>query len=40
MHSDAIQKLVVVTNDHVFVDDAEGTDEIVVTNLCLRGNHG
>ena len=35
----AVQQFVVVANYHVFVNDAEGTDDVVVTKLCLGVNH-
>ena len=36
---DIIQELIVITNDNVLVDDAEGTDDVAVAELCLGVNH-
>ena len=38
MDGDIIQKLVVVANNDILIDDTKGTDDVVVSYLCLWVN--
>ena len=40
MHGDAVQEMVIIANDYVFVNDTERTDDVVVAEYCLGINDG
>ena len=39
MDGDIVEEFVVVTDDNILVDDAEGTNDVAVAELCLGVNH-
>ena len=38
MNGDIVQEFIVVADNNILIDDAEGTDNVVIANLCLRVN--